>query len=112
MNTRDMWENQVELLTRHCQSLTREVEGLQDRVQYFEDVVLTLLVALKQAGVLVEAADGDEEWRSLTIGDMAIKLFPTVLLVVVVLGGIYGGVVTPTEAGATGALGLARCASR
>ena len=35
---------------------------------------------------------------------MAIKLFPTALLVVAVLGGIYGGVVTPTEAGATGAL--------
>ena len=52
----------------------------------------------------MEAADGDEEWRTLTYIGMAIKLFPTVLLVVVVLGGIYGGVVTPTEAGATGAL--------
>lgn len=59
MNTRDMWENQVELLTRHCQSLTREVEALNERVQYYEDVVLTLLVALKEGGVLVEAKEGD-----------------------------------------------------
>ena len=59
MNTRDMWENQVELLTRHCQSLTREVETLQGRLQYFEDVVVTLLVALKEGGVIVEA-EGDD----------------------------------------------------
>jgi tripartite ATP-independent transporter DctM subunit len=33
------------------------------------------------------------------------KLMPIVALIVVVLGGIYGGVFTPTEAGAAGALG-------
>lgn len=33
------------------------------------------------------------------------KLTPIVILVVLVLGGIYGGVFTPTEAGAAGALG-------
>jgi tripartite ATP-independent transporter DctM subunit len=33
------------------------------------------------------------------------KLTPIVVLIVVVLGGIYGGVFTPTEAGAAGALG-------
>src|SRR5690606_25813094 len=32
-------------------------------------------------------------------------LFPVVLLIVLVLGGIYGGVFTPTEAGAAGAAG-------
>lgn len=35
----------------------------------------------------------------------AIKLTPIFALVLVVLGGIYGGVFTPTEAGAAGALG-------
>jgi tripartite ATP-independent transporter DctM subunit len=34
-----------------------------------------------------------------------IMLLPIILLMVVVLGGIYGGVFTPTEAGAVGALG-------
>ena len=39
------------------------------------------------------------------LGEMANKLFPIVLLVALVLGGIYGGYFTPTEAGAAGALG-------
>jgi len=37
--------------------------------------------------------------------DTASKLLPIVLLITLVLGGIYGGVFTPTEAGAIGALG-------
>ncbi len=57
MNTRDMWENQVELLTRHCQMLTRQIEELENRLHYFEGVVATLLVALKEGGVIV---DNDE----------------------------------------------------
>tara|TARA_R110000824_G_scaffold192069_1_gene374053 strand:- start:2 stop:202 length:201 start_codon:yes stop_codon:yes gene_type:complete len=60
MNTRDMWENQVELLTRHCQRLTRQVEELENRLHYFEGVVATLLVALKEGGVIV-ADDKDAE---------------------------------------------------
>jgi tripartite ATP-independent transporter DctM subunit len=47
-----------------------------------------------------EIAEDDENIRS-----AAVKLFPIVVLVVLVLGGIYGGVFTPTEAGAAGALG-------
>ena len=35
----------------------------------------------------------------------ALKLAPIVALIVIVLGGIYGGVFTPTESGAAGALG-------
>ena len=65
MNTRDMWENQVELLTRHCQSLTRQVDELQDRLDYFEKVVLTLLVALKEGGVIVEGTDGEHSLEAL-----------------------------------------------
>ncbi len=38
-----------------------------------------------------------------TIGSAARKLLPIVFLVTVVLGGIYGGVFTPTESGAAGA---------
>ncbi|WP_372840780.1 TRAP transporter large permease [Phaeovulum sp.] len=39
------------------------------------------------------------------IGDTSSKLLPIVALILLVLGGIYGGVFTPTEAGAIGALG-------
>lgn len=43
--------------------------------------------------------DSDE---TLTNGQALILLFPLVLLIVTVLGGIYGGLFTPTEAGAVG----------
>jgi tripartite ATP-independent transporter DctM subunit len=39
------------------------------------------------------------------IGEITNKLFPIVLLIVLVLGGIYGGFFTPVEAGAVGAAG-------
>ena len=61
MNTRDMWENQVELLTRHCQKLTRQVEELEARLHYFEGVVATLLVALKEGGVIVPEGEDTEK---------------------------------------------------
>jgi len=60
MNTRDMWENQVELLTRHCQLLTRQVEQLENRLHYFEGVVATLLVALKEGGVIVDTDESTD----------------------------------------------------
>ena len=45
-----------------------------------------------------------EEWQGLTYGQMFWYLLPVVILVVVVLGGIYGGIVGPVEAGAAGSL--------
>ncbi len=41
----------------------------------------------------------------LTLKEMFTKMAPLVILILLVLGGIYGGVFTPTEAGAVGALG-------
>lgn len=46
------------------------------------------------------AAESNETWRS-----AAIKFLPICLLIVLVLGGLYGGLFTPTEAGAVGAAG-------
>jgi tripartite ATP-independent transporter DctM subunit len=45
-----------------------------------------------------------EEWQGLTYAQMFWYLLPVVILVVVVLGGIYGGIVDPVEAGAAGSL--------
>ena len=61
MNTREMWEHQVELLTRHCQKLTSKVYDLEERLGYMENVVLTLLAALKEAEILVDADDDDPD---------------------------------------------------
>jgi tripartite ATP-independent transporter DctM subunit len=38
-------------------------------------------------------------------GELIVKMVPVALLILIVLGGIYGGVFTPVEAGGVGALG-------
>lgn len=57
--------------------------------------------AVERAGAHSAAAGA---WRGLTWATACVKLIPVVLLVIVVLGGIYGGIVTPVEAGAAGSL--------
>ena len=59
-NRTDMWENQVELLTRHCQKMTQKIDELESRLHYFEGVVATLLVALKEGGVIVAEEEDTE----------------------------------------------------
>ena len=60
MNTRDMWEHQVELLTRHCQTLTSEMKVMEQRLSYFEGVVATLLTALVDGGVIKPESNDTE----------------------------------------------------
>ncbi|NKB21562.1 MAG: TRAP transporter large permease subunit [Alphaproteobacteria bacterium] len=80
------------------------IPGLLLAVAYSVAILLMAIIVPKFVGGSANASDGDESWRNLTLLDMGAKIFPIVLLVIVVLGGIYGGVVTPTEAGATGSL--------
>ena len=48
----------------------------------------------------------ERETRSeMSAGEVCLKIVPIALLILIVLGGIYGGVFTATEAGAVGALG-------
>ena len=54
-----------------------------------------------------EADDGgsrDEEEEALSAADLWRKALPITALILLVLGGLYGGVFTPVEAGAAGAL--------
>ena len=60
-NERDVWENQVQVLTTHCQRMTRKIDELEQRLHYFEGVVATLLVALKEGGVIVDSSEKDAE---------------------------------------------------
>ncbi|WP_136634754.1 TRAP transporter large permease [Pseudooceanicola onchidii] len=48
---------------------------------------------------------GASDLPEMSRGTMILKSAPIILLVVLVLGGIYGGFFTPTEAGGVGALG-------
>jgi C4-dicarboxylate transporter, DctM subunit len=45
------------------------------------------------------------EAGSMSLASMAVRLVPIAIIVVMVIGGIYAGMFTPTEAGAVGALG-------
>ncbi|MBT3883896.1 MAG: TRAP transporter large permease subunit [Rhodospirillaceae bacterium] len=63
-----------------------------------------IFMAYKMPG-FVGGTEIDENEPGETIRSSAIKLFPIALLIFVVLGGIYGGILTPAEAGAAGAAG-------
>ena len=73
-------------------------------------IVLSLLYAI----LIVALATFAPSWvgepklsdvPEMSPGTMALRSLPILALILVVLGGIYGGVFTPTEAGAVGALG-------
>jgi tripartite ATP-independent transporter DctM subunit len=55
---------------------------------------------LAQPDAVVQEAASTETWRS-----ACLKFLPILSLIVLVLGGLYGGFFTPTEAGAVGAAG-------
>ncbi|MCL4802211.1 MAG: TRAP transporter large permease subunit [Burkholderiales bacterium] len=53
----------------------------------------------------IGGADRVLEMQAMTVRASLIRLLPMLALIVVVIGGIYGGIFTPTESGAVGALG-------
>lgn len=55
--------------------------------------------------VVSSAPRVETEGAGMPLSEAALKLAPIVTLIGVIIGGIYGGVFTPTEAGAVGALG-------
>ncbi len=70
-------------------------------------MLITLLIRLFPSFVGTGAAIGEAREVSeslLSISELWIKILPILGLVVIVLGGIYGGIFTPTEAGGVGAL--------
>lgn len=67
--------------------------------------VIWLLATLFPRFVWAEGVGREGQAKLHPPGVLAAKSAPIVLLILLVLGGIYGGVFTPTEAGAVGALG-------
>lgn len=66
-------------------------------------ITIMLLVFFKRNFVF--AADDQEEYQDLSAVEFLQKCVPIISLVIVVLGGLYGGFLNPTEAGAAGAFG-------
>lgn len=67
--------------------------------------VTILLLAKYRPGFVFDHEDTAEEARDLGFGEVVAKAVPILSLMVVVLGGLYGGFLNPTEAGAAGAAG-------
>ncbi|GKX34600.1 MAG: C4-dicarboxylate ABC transporter permease [Rhizobiaceae bacterium MnEN-MB40S] len=75
--------------------------GLLLAVMFALGIALVAIFFPKAMGGNVrEMIEGDS---SLTLREFIEKMGPTLVLVIAVLGGIYGGVFTPTEAGGVGA---------
>ena len=68
-------------------------------------VAAILLMGRFAPGFVGGRVAADDHLPLMSVGSMAGKLLPIALLVALVLGGLYGGLFTPTEAGAVGAAG-------
>jgi tripartite ATP-independent transporter DctM subunit len=80
------------------------VPGVLLAVLFMVSVVAIALISPKLAGPPARAVDWATRWRTM------VHLLPVLLLFVVIIGSIYAGIATPTEAAALGviaALGLA-----
>ncbi|MGE3246462.1 MAG: TRAP transporter large permease subunit [Beijerinckiaceae bacterium] len=68
-------------------------------------VLISFMARVYPAKVSASGEFREYEGELMPTGQLLLKSLPILTLVVVVLGGIYGGVFTATEAGAVGALG-------
>jgi uncharacterized protein YoxC len=58
MNSSDLWQEHIDGLTRQVAFLLQKTNELEHRLQYYEDVFVTLLTALKKGGVIVDDDEG------------------------------------------------------
>jgi tripartite ATP-independent transporter DctM subunit len=80
------------------------VPGIVLAVAYSLAIIAMAYLVPRFVGGPDGSQDALEDQDALSLWQALVKLGPIALLIVVVLGGIYGGVFTPTEAGAAGAL--------
>jgi C4-dicarboxylate transporter, DctM subunit len=67
--------------------------------------ITILLLARFRRDFVFDGAEDKTGFPDLGWGETAVKAIPILSLMVLVLGGLYGGFLNPTEAGAVGALG-------
>ena len=64
MDSNDLWQEHVNGLTRQVAYLLQKTQELENRLEYYEEVFVTLLTALKQGGVLVDDEAGEHSMPS------------------------------------------------
>tara|TARA_Y100000034_G_scaffold134637_1_gene203667 strand:- start:910 stop:1098 length:189 start_codon:yes stop_codon:yes gene_type:complete len=62
MDTRDLWEEQVQRLTNQCRLMLDQVTAFDERLTFLEHTILTLIVALKEGGVIVDSDEGEHQF--------------------------------------------------
>jgi len=80
------------------------IPGILLAIAYGILILILAYVVPSFVGGRESASIAAEDWAQQTWMDLLKKIIPVIVLVMVVLGGIYGGVFTPTEAGAAGSL--------
>jgi len=69
-------------------------------------ILIVGMAYLRPAMIMTQGAEADRiELPQETWGSATLKFVPILILITLVLGGLYGGFFTPTEAGAVGAAG-------
>ena len=58
MNSNDLWQDHIDGLTRQVAYLLQKVGDLEGRLDYYEEVFVTLLAALKSGGIIVDDEEG------------------------------------------------------
>ena len=81
------------------------IPGLLLALSYILAIITMAIFFPKFVGDPKKRALETNTMVTLSSGEMIAKTSPLVVLILLVLGGIYGGVFTPTEAGAVGAVG-------
>jgi len=64
MDSNDLWQDHVDGLTKQVAFMLRKIDQLEDRLEYYEEVFITLLKALKQSGIIVDDQDGEHSMPS------------------------------------------------
>tara|TARA_B100000131_G_scaffold282842_1_gene290354 strand:- start:363 stop:557 length:195 start_codon:yes stop_codon:yes gene_type:complete len=64
MRDYDIWEEHLKGLTRQLHLMIERVQTVEERLDYYENVMLTLLVALKKGGIIVEDDSGEHNMPS------------------------------------------------
>jgi hypothetical protein len=62
MDTRDLWEEQVQRLTNQCRLMVEQITSFDERLTFMENTMLTLIVALRDGGVIVDSDEGEHQF--------------------------------------------------
>ena len=64
MDSNDLWQNQTDGLTKQVAFLLQKTHDLENRLEYYEEVFVTLLKALKEGGIIIDDSEGQHSMPS------------------------------------------------